>query len=231
VAEGSGTPRGRGASGGNPKTSRGAKTPGAGGSGGYTRGKPAPGRVGQDRRTGPPAAADGPRQTSKNPAGRASSTRTPAAGGARWDTGGNEPRRGPAAGTGDRARRTGRPAPLPETSPARAAGPPPTDRARRAAPPRAAAFAPPVGPRRRAVPAAALAGPRGRLRVVTSVAALGPRRVATSVAPGGRPPAGRGGPPIVTVYATGGQRTGAKTRPRRATVRRARATGPTGRPK
>ena len=129
----------------------------------------------------------------------------------------------------------GRHAPLPETDRARAAGRPPTARtrpaghpraarARRTAPPRAA-FVPPAEPPRTAVPAAALAGPRGQLGVVTSVAALGPRRVATSAAPADQPPAARGGPPT---DASGGQRIGAKTGPRRATGRRPAGGRPAG---
>src|SRR5271169_5166392 len=52
VAEEPETPKGQGASSGNPKTSRGAKTPEARGSNGYGQGRPAYGGSGQNRRTG-----------------------------------------------------------------------------------------------------------------------------------------------------------------------------------
>src|SRR5579863_308657 len=123
VAEGRGTPKGRGASGGGrgiPKTARGgagtSKTPrrsprpaDTGGSASYNRGRTAADRAGQDRRTGRTgvprdgAPGDGPR----------SGARTPAADGARRGprtTPGDGPRRGPRTSAGDGPRRSGRPA-------------------------------------------------------------------------------------------------------------------------
>ena len=111
VAEGSGTPKSRGAGSGNPKAPKGAKPVGS-----YGRGRPAQGGAGQDRRrggvggaarqAGRSAAADGPRQPSGKPAGR--STRPSAADGLGWGTTRDQARRTPAARAGDGTRGTAR---------------------------------------------------------------------------------------------------------------------------
>jgi len=112
VAEGSGTPKSRGAGSGNPKASKGGGKP----AGSYGRGRPASGGAGQDRRrsgvggaarqAGRSTAADGPRQPARKPAGRG--TRTPATDGSGSGTTRDQGRRGPAARAGDGTRGTAR---------------------------------------------------------------------------------------------------------------------------
>jgi hypothetical protein len=112
VAEGSGTPKSRGAGSGNPKASKGGGKP----AGSYGRGRPASGGAGQDRRrsgaggaarqAGRSTAADGPGKPARKPAGRG--TRTPATDGLGSGTTRDQGRRGPAARTSDGTRGTAR---------------------------------------------------------------------------------------------------------------------------
>ncbi len=201
MAEGPGTPRGKGASGGNPKTSRGGKPAGA--KSGYGRGQPGrspAARTGDGTRRAPrPAAGDGPREGAGRP--RAAASAPPAGPRRRADPAGPPGRTGAASSA---ARPGLRQAAIPVTR----TGPPrPTDPVEARGRPGVTTSVAAPGPR----PGVTSAGSR------PTAARAGPLRV-TAYGSEERPTGGKGRHPATGLRATGraGQAQAGRGQPRAA---------------
>ena len=227
MAEGPGTPRGKGASGGNPKTPRGAK--GAGGAGQSRRNGHRRRRCPSDKRSREAGFVCGRAARHDQEPGRrqcphaSRRERTPGGKPGPPQSGCAYRRRDAPDATRGGRRRTARQRPdlrerrLPHHQPHDQHL---QDGWRWRVPRRVPVSGRRRFPRREQDRLPRLtdpAGPSGRRGITTSVAVPGPRRAVTSGALGGRPTAARAGPPRVTGHASEDQPTGRKTGRHRAT--------------